>query len=498
MKIAVVGAGPAGLSAALELKHLGFDVDTYESHSKPGGCASYFKRKFTDPSTASEVHTVLFDAGATVLWNLSPGDFLHSLLRKWKIDGLNFQKHPKHLFSLNGYSFALNAESPTLWTESLLEKFPKDAHFINLYFDRFFKVSIELNKLLYSLPAEPFLEAQNIIKNLKLAPILLKIAPEYLKLPSKFSDLIHNCSQEFKTWMESMLLITLQAKAEEVETLYGISALCFYALGAGSLDGGMAALFQKMAKAANEDKARLYFSNPVTKVNLGGGYILESPLLGIKKYDALFLSTPRWNSKKLFDVKLFADDHTLDWDYIHEKLWSAVVCYFVFKDEEKIPSHSFNHLVKTSDGDFYFSVSARDTTERAPKGYRVATASTHEKLYKWNFDKYIKKKPFPEREIYEEMKKTWSHKFSNAAKEVFNSSPLFVELGSPKTFEAYTQRKEGFVGGIPLTSDYSFFKSPSQSTLLSNVFQIGDTAFPGQSIANTCIGALIATQKLRF
>jgi len=41
IRVAVVGSGPAGLSAAAILKRLGYDVDLFESESHPGGVLMY-------------------------------------------------------------------------------------------------------------------------------------------------------------------------------------------------------------------------------------------------------------------------------------------------------------------------------------------------------------------------------------------------------------------------------------------------------------------------
>ena len=65
-RIAIIGAGPAGLAAALELKHQDIDFDVFESHSKPGGCASYFRKQIAE-------ERLLFDAGATVQVQLFDG-----------------------------------------------------------------------------------------------------------------------------------------------------------------------------------------------------------------------------------------------------------------------------------------------------------------------------------------------------------------------------------------------------------------------------------------
>ena len=48
MKIAVIGAGAGGLTAAYDLVKLGHDVSVFESEEKPGGLAAGFKEKGWD------------------------------------------------------------------------------------------------------------------------------------------------------------------------------------------------------------------------------------------------------------------------------------------------------------------------------------------------------------------------------------------------------------------------------------------------------------------
>jgi len=73
---------------------------------------------------------------------------------------------------------------------------------------------------------------------------------------------------------------------------------------------------------------------------------------------------------------------------------------------------------------------------------------------------------------------------------------IFKEYGTPKTFERYTKRKEGFVGGLPLNYDNTFFNSPSIRTKIPNLYQIGDTSFPGQSVFGCAVGALLCLEKI--
>ncbi len=486
MKVAVVGAGAAGLAAAWELKRAGFSVDIFEAHSKPGGCASYFRR-------AHENEKVLFDAGATVLWSLAEGDFLRQKLNQWKIATPPFHRHLFHRFSLDGKTFDLDARSEVAWTNSLIANFPQDKAFIEKHFPIFFKVSKALNNMLSQVPAEPFLNASHSLLNLKLLPRLLPLAPCFLKYPRDFSKLIQDCSLSFKSWMEMHLLITLQAKSADVDTLYAACALSFYPLGAGALEGGMASLFEALAKQFPAEDCKLHMRTPVLQISNAKGYLVHTPNHTFGPYSHVLLSCPRWNSQDLFGAPLFS---SLGWEETKSKLWSAIVAYIVVKDDPRYPQEAFNHQVKHGADEIYFSVSRRDDKLRASAAWRVATASTHERLGKWDYADYCKKKDFPNRQNYEEQKSLHKEKFLRASQFVFSDSPAFIEVASPKTFLHYTQRKEGFVGGIPLRREFSFFNAPSQETRLTNVYQIGDTAFPGQSIVNCMIGAAEASRKI--
>ncbi|MEZ4815394.1 MAG: FAD-dependent oxidoreductase [Bdellovibrionota bacterium] len=498
MKIAVVGAGPAGLSAAWELKHLGFSVDIFEAHSKPGGCASYFRRKVG--LNKEDETKVLFDAGATVLWELKDGEFLNSVLNRWGLQLPPFTQHVEHRFSIDTKNttntFILESTSEASWINALVKNFPQDEPFIRKDFPHFFKVARLLNSTLYKIPAEPFLELNTLTQNLSLWRELIQLVPSLLKYPRSFSKLIQNYSDEFKSWANSLLLITLQANAEVVESLYGISALCFFPLGAGALEGGMASLFDTLAKKFPTNSCHLFFRTPIKHISRDKGYTLHTPMGSYSGYSHVLLSTPRWNSSQLFEENIFPNNDINSWQKNKDKLWSAVVAYLVINDEPSLPSSAFNHLVKNHEGDFYFSVSQRNDLRRALPGLRIITASTHEKLENWNYTNYQKKKVFDKRNQYEAQKDLWLRRFKTAAKNVFSSELVFSEIASPKTFLAYTHRIEGFVGGIPLTREFSFLNSPTQATLLPNVLQIGDTAFPGQSVVNCTVGALEAVRKV--
>jgi dihydropyrimidine dehydrogenase (NAD+) subunit PreT len=60
-KVAIVGAGPAGLSCAQELRRFGHDVVVYDAHEKPGGLNTYgiAQYKLTPQTAVVEAETIL-------------------------------------------------------------------------------------------------------------------------------------------------------------------------------------------------------------------------------------------------------------------------------------------------------------------------------------------------------------------------------------------------------------------------------------------------------
>lgn len=78
-KVAVVGAGPAGLSCAHRLAVLGNEVDVFEAQSKAGGLNEYgiAKYKLTNQFAQKEVDFILGVGGITIHYNKALGKEIH-------------------------------------------------------------------------------------------------------------------------------------------------------------------------------------------------------------------------------------------------------------------------------------------------------------------------------------------------------------------------------------------------------------------------------------
>lgn len=84
-KVSIVGAGPAGLTAAFYLRKMGYDVDVMDSHSEPGGMLRYGIPEYRLPRDvlAAEID-IIRKMGANIQCNKSmPKDFtINSLIDK--------------------------------------------------------------------------------------------------------------------------------------------------------------------------------------------------------------------------------------------------------------------------------------------------------------------------------------------------------------------------------------------------------------------------------
>ncbi|MCB9636280.1 MAG: hypothetical protein H6721_29565 [Sandaracinus sp.] len=61
---------------------------------------------------------------------------------------------------------------------------------------------------------------------------------------------------------------------------------------------------------------------------------------------------------------------------------------------------------------------------------------------------------------------------------------------SPRTFERFTGRDHGYVGGIPRRAGLSAYRRLVPRAYLPGLYLVGDSVFPGQSTLATALGGL--------
>lgn len=101
-KVAIVGAGPSGLSCAKQLSKLGYDVTVYDSYSKAGGVLTYGIPEFRLPKKIIEIEIEeLNQLGVSFITNYKIDDY-NKLLNNYKYVYISVGADKSNLMNIIG------------------------------------------------------------------------------------------------------------------------------------------------------------------------------------------------------------------------------------------------------------------------------------------------------------------------------------------------------------------------------------------------------------
>jgi phytoene dehydrogenase-like protein len=138
----------------------------------------------------------------------------------------------------------------------------------------------------------------------------------------------------------------------------------------------------------------------------------------------------------------------------------------------------------------FISLSDASDPGRAPAGHRAATLSTHTAIRPWLDLRRL------DSAAYEARQAEYTERMLAAAERALPGLRRAIRLclpGTPATFETFTRRPQGMVGGFPQTS---LFRARGTATGLANLWLVGDSVFPGQSTAGVTLGAMRAAASV--
>ncbi len=457
-KTIVVGAGGGGIASALLAAHRGEIVTLIESHSALGGCASWFRRG-----------QYIFDAGATTLSGVGVNEPLGQLFKSLGHFPQLMASDPGIVFHLSSGKVIRYHRDFEKWMEEL------SVHFPSLKHRPFWELTTKINKKSWSLLRDvktfPFKSPKDILEIVKfpqhafLLPYLL-ISTE---LALKHFGLDH---PEYLELVNGILLISAQANSEHIPFLVGAMALSYPAETYAPVGGmkGLMDFFENELVRTGVDikkstKVESFKGNEVT--------LEDSEKLFA---DKLIINLPVWNMAEMTEGSL--KDKLAKESQSHPGSWGALTVYFGARSEV----HDFYHQIHLNHPkikNYFVSFSIPGDHSRAPQGHQAVSISTH--VYaEDNVDK---------NELSQIIMKDFIKRFPV-------SEVKFLTTGSPRSFERYTGRKSGFVGGLP----FLFGKNPlsliGPLTATKGVFRVGDTVFPGQGLCGVVAGALQLHHRL--
>jgi phytoene dehydrogenase-like protein len=206
-----------------------------------------------------------------------------------------------------------------------------------------------------------------------------------------------------------------------------------------------------------------------------------------ERYEAenVISSIPIWNMQHITDGDVANYYGRLSSRF--SESWAALTMYFVVPQPTELPAPYIQlHVDKPIEGvhskSLFLSVSHKDDEKKAPKGEATVTVSTHTKgTGNWERGTGNGYKQRVMREMVEVIKRRLPELGIEAAHH--------IEGGTPETWERYTLRYHGYVGGIPHSTKKPMLMMPKNVTPFKGLYQIGDSAFPGQGTPAVIMGA---------
>ena len=125
-----------------------------------------------------------------------------------------------------------------------------------------------------------------------------------------------------------------------------------------------------------------------------------------------------------------------------------------------------------------------------PASVRVATISTHTRPAAWQF---------LEKENYRLKKGQFADRLLSALGRALpgaREALVHAEFASPRTFERYTRRAAGAVGGAPVTRSNSNFFAVDSGVFGPGIWIVGDSVFPGQGTMASVLSGIRVVERM--
>lgn len=485
-RIVVIGAGIGGLTAAALLAKEGFSVTVLEAQTYAGGSAGTFFHK-----------GYRFEAGATVAGGFQPNGPHHLIGQMLGIQWKVHQHDPAWVVHLPDREIRLTTDNA-----DVLRNFPNTASFWD---EQSALADLGWSLSAQGLPWPPTSAAEltqlikvglrNFPRDLRIAPFALISAYQWLKLRGLAND------EAFVRFIDAQLLISAQTTSRGANGIYSATALDLARQGVFHVEGGIGGLADQLVETIRAFGGDVRFRQRAVKIRMENGRAVGVETTRLRKPDffpADFVIgnlTP-WSLDSLLaeysPAKLRRETQT------RKAGFGAFALHLGLKGDSLPADFPDHHQIVTEmrgplgEGrSIFISMSPTWDTSRAPAGHRAVTVTTHTDVQQW-WDLLGQSK-----EAYGERKQAYAEAMIDSIDRVipnFKSSLALVLPGTPVTYQFYTGRHLGMVGGFPQTS---LFKARSPLTGVPNVRLVGDSIFPGQSTAGVSLGALRVFQDVR-
>ncbi len=473
--VAVIGAGFGGLACALSLAERGRSVRLLETLSYPGGCASTFQRR-----------GARFESGATLFSGFGPGQLFDAWIAEHGLDVQVDFLDPVVTLRGPGLTLAVPA-SRARWVDDLARLAQDRGPAVRALFAEQGRVADVLWSLFRDPALLPPLGAGALIAHARRAPRYLTIAP-WLGRPLEALVAKHGLSDfaPLTVFLDAVSQITVQASAAEAEAPFAMATMDYFFRGTGHVRGGIGRLASALAGAIEAEGGEVSLTDAVKGLERTPcGWRVHARRGAFEARTVVANLLPQ-SLRRLLPADVEVEPRLRDLARDVETGWGAVMLYRVLAPSDRLPDHA-HHLELVADpgrpfveGNHVFCSISDAREDRAADGGRTVTFSTHVAP-----DRLAPDPAQRTAAIQDAMRRTIASLAPELARGVRLELPA-----SPRTFERFTGRHRGLVGGVPRRAGLQNYRHLWPGPVAPSVYLVGDSVFPGQSTLACALGGV--------
>jgi phytoene dehydrogenase-like protein len=517
-----IGTGLGSLAMAALLTRKGKRVLVLEKANEPGGCASSYTKD-----------GYRFDAGATTLVGWQEGLPLYELCKEMGVlhefeiispsnsdvkitssgDLTLIRLNPSMKVHFVDEKTILRSEDKSRWIADAGKFFgasKRQERFWKLIFsiqDQVWKTSLRMK----SFPPRNLKQFIDCFKNFRFGDLVLLFA-SFLRMGFLLQLPGFPKSKMFQQFLNEQLMITVQCSLSQSPVSMGAAGISYAHLQNYYVKGGIGKLAEYLVQKIQNWGGEVLYREEVNLIDFHSTE--DSFEITTRKNNRylgrnVFSGIPIWNHPKLLSeskgLKKLNREVLKRSKKFSRGIWGAfnlgiVMKEFLFGEANDSFHEAIHHQfhlpvpLPFGGGDSIFvSVSHPLDDLRTPKGCVILAVSTHlENPENWNRkdeDTKAKKLEIQER-ILDHLELVWNG-FSRQKIIAINSA-------SPATWETWTGRYKGRVGGIPGYYFRNPFNFPGSESTQKGFYFLGDTVYPGQGIPAVVLGALNLYKRTNF
>ena len=477
LDVLVIGGGFGGLATALSLADGGAQVALCETLKYPGGCASTFQRAGYQ-----------FEAGATLFSGFDPGQLFGRFIERYALPVETRAIDPVVDLRAPG----LRLEVPPR-REQLIERlcaFPDaPAAAIRAFFARQKRAADALWALFDDPRLLPPFGPRALLRHLASAPRLLPLLGLVGQPLGKILGPLHSFAP-LRIYLDAVCQITVQTSAREAEAPFAMAAMDYYFRGTRHVRGGIGELAWALARAIEARGGEVRLADRALRIErIREGFRVHSRRGMLEARQVVCNLLPQSVGALLGTSPVL--------DALSRKVqqgWGAAMLYLAVDSAGLRPEAHHLELIDDPEAPFtegnhlFCSLSAEDETARAPAGQRTVTVSTHLPL--------AALRALPEAGRVARIAQAQSRMETTLARLAPELRVRFRMTASPRTFERFTGRFGGYVGGIPRRAGLSHYRQLLPQQPLPGVWLVGDSLFPGQSTLAAALGGVKLAERL--